>query len=56
MRSKGRWQLVLGENDARAIRSSLADGVARSTLATRFGVHITLIDKIAEGRRWREVA
>ena len=56
MVAKGRSRRVLTSTAAAAIRGALRAGAARADLAGRHGVHITLIDKIAEGRRWREEA
>lgn len=46
----------LTEGDVMAIRLLLADGRSRVSIARDFGVSYSLIDGIANGRRWKHVS
>lgn len=41
--------------DVREIRRLVASGVRRRELAVRYGLHVSSIDNIATGKRWRGV-
>ena len=47
---------VLTDADVLAIRRAISNGETQSSLAMRFGVHFTIVNGIATGRKWCHLA
>jgi hypothetical protein len=52
---KGRTSRKLGPDDVRAIRAELRAGARLRALATKYGVHWTMVRVIREGKAWAHI-